>query len=195
MKHLHVGMCLVALPILLGCPKVEPCNSIEDGDKIEVTLVGEVEEYIDYEPLPSCGGLDAPPMRSVLKMADGVEQTNCTIAGCPDDFPSPSEPLYDSIVPGSGREWACTRLYRKVRIDGCEAERDVAIRSSSADFFSPSSTVVLIRRLGYSSGGELQCADPLTIFPPDTIYSSDTTDESKSYFWCSDAWIVRLARK
>jgi len=61
MKHLHVGLGLLVLPILLGCPKVEPCNSIQDGDKIEVTLVGEVEEYIDYEPLPSCGFADQPP--------------------------------------------------------------------------------------------------------------------------------------
>jgi hypothetical protein len=193
MKRLRFGLGLLVLPSLLGCPNVEPCNSIEDGDVVEVTLVGETEAYFpdQQEPLPSCAGADQPPARSVLKMADGKERSTCVVAGCPDDFPSPSEPLFDGDVGGVGREWACTRPYRKISIDGCEARRDVAIRSMSNDFFSPSSTVVLIRRLSYASGGKLQCDDPLTVFPPDAVMAEDGND----YYWCSDAWIVRLERK
>jgi hypothetical protein len=177
MKRLRLGLGLFVLPGLLGCPNVEPCNSIEDGDTLELTLQTEVEEYIDYKPLPSCEGVDQPPKKARLKMSNGEERGGCVVAGCPTDFPSPSEPLFGGPVPGGS--YVCERMGRKVNLDGCEARRDVVIRSLSGDdFFSPSSKVVLIRRIGYGLGS----ACPKGV------------DDETSHR-CSDAWIVRLERK
>jgi len=187
---------------LYGCVNVPPCAVVEDGDKIEIEVVGAFDTtsssngykgYINFEPLPSCEGADSPQTTTTVRMKGSIEKgMSCVTARCPADFPSgPSEPLLFFANPDAGNS-VCEAMGRKVSFDGCEVMRSVVIRSLTGDdVFSAAASVVLIRTLYYASEVDgIECKDPLTVFP-----TGAEDEEYPGVFSCSDAWSVRLKRK
>lgn len=188
-----IALIFAAALAVAGCPNVDSCSVVDVGDRIEVTIsdsadTGSAEDYLSYEPLPSCGNFDVPDTRAVLKMVEGTEAGGCEVPGCPPDYPSPSEGFRQTGVPGSGGGYVCAHTAR-VRTGTCAAVRNVALRKKDgADPFG-AGPVVLIRTLSYSPQiAGLTCSDPLSIF------SKDAAQDDGDYE-CSDAWTVNLKRK
>lgn len=212
------ALLLVALAVCGACEE-EPCRgSLEKGASLDVEIIEKwdqgsrftfeapSEESADFSDLslPSCQIDDVKPGSlyrwKIEDVSSGHGSSGCYEALCPDDFPTPSVSLSSNRTLGVNQgAFVCISPDRITKLDGCELGRFVGLMKGdeTVDLFDEPTIgkrppAVIVRRLVFGpENPELQCADPMSVFPNDAMMS----DPGGDYWECADAWVVHVKKR